>query len=499
MKNNPVKGVVFDLDGTLINSEDNYRTADEHFFARRGISFTDAHYKKVLGLQSREIIKWIKSEYGISGAEDDLLREKEEGYLEIARQKTTVYPEMHNLLKELASRNIPMAVATGSPPEIMKEMLRITKIEGFFSAAVSSVDAGKPKPAPDVYTEAVRRLRLKPGQCVALEDSPYGVASALAAGLRCVGIPTITNPLDPVFDRSDMLVRKGITSFLADDFLRRYILRRDDPLSIGEADRFIKKVYDYYRNNRRGFPWRETRNPYHIFVSEIMLQQTQVERGIKKYHEFLSAFPDFFSLASAPLGEVYRVWRGLGYNRRARYLKESAEIIGKRRGGVLPPAPLVLKELPGVGPATAGAIAAYAFDIPSVFIETNIRRAVISEFFPQQENVPDLQVISVLNQVVDRSDPRNWYYALTDYGAALGKTGSNPNRRSAAYTRQSSFQGSFRQLRGQILFAAARKGEVRISDFLSEKAFKEETIKKAFRELQKEGFLKQSNGAFKLT
>ncbi|MFP4443662.1 MAG: HAD-IA family hydrolase, partial [Spirochaetia bacterium] len=401
-------------------------------------------------------------------------------------------------IRELAGRNVPLAVASGSPPDILKEMLDMTGIAGFFSAAVSSVETGRAKPAPHVYLEAVSRLNLSPDECLAVEDSPYGVESALRAGLRCAGVPTITSPLDPVFRKTGYLVSGGIGEFSADDFLRAFFpeeLSGFDPAGITE---FRDKVWKQYRQLGRHFPWRKTRDPYEIFVSEIMLQQTQVERGIKKYREFLDAFPTPASLAEAPVGDIYRVWKGLGYNRRALYLKNAAQMIVDEFGGTVPAAPLLLRKLPGVGPSTAGAVAAYAWEIPAVFIETNIRRALIHAFFPEANRVPDSKLELLLRQLTDRDDPRNWYYALTDYGAALGKEKVNANRRSTAYSRQSPFQNSFRQLRGRILAEAAERGEVDPVSFTANSPFSPESAERAFRELVREGFLKKEHGTYRL-
>lgn len=494
----PPKAVVFDLDGTLINSEDNYKRADAEFFQRLGIPFTEEHYRKMLGLQSREIIKWLRSDFDVSGGEEDLLKEKEGIYLAIARTSTRVYPEMLKLIRELAGRNVPMAVASGSPPDILREMLELTGISGFFSAVVSSVETGRAKPEPHVYLEAVSRLKLTPGECVAVEDSPYGVESALSAGLRCAGVPTIILPLDPVFRKTGYLVAGGIGSFTARDFLRTYFSEEPAGPDTERISEFRNEVWTEYRKKGRQFPWRETRDPYRIFVSEIMLQQTQVERGITKYREILQAFPTTASLAKAPVGEIYRVWKGLGYNRRALYLKNAAAMIVDEFGGTVPAAPLLLRRLPGVGPATAGAVAAYAWDVPAVFIETNIRRALIHAFFRDEAQVPDSKLEPILRQLVDRDDPRNWYYALTDYGAALGKGKVNANRRSTGYTRQSPFENSFRQLRGRILSEAAEKAGVNSAGFIENYGYLPEAVDRAFRELVREGFLIKEDGTYRL-
>lgn len=220
---------------------------------------------------------------------------------------------------------------------------------------------------------------------------------------------------------------------------------------------FILTVTDYYQKHGRSMPWRTDTSPYSIFVSELMLQQTQVGRVLEKYKEFLSHFPNFQSLHDATLTHVLRVWQGMGYNRRAKYLQESAQIICRNFGGLLPKEPHVLETLPGVGPATAGSISCFAFDTPTIFIETNIRRSILHHFFPHKTQVPDTELKKILircMKVLKKKQilsPRQWYWALMDYGSSLKTHVDNPNRRSKHYTKQSAFEGSDRQIRGRLL------------------------------------------------
>jgi A/G-specific adenine glycosylase len=222
-------------------------------------------------------------------------------------------------------------------------------------------------------------------------------------------------------------------------------------LSPGEVERFRGVIYRHYREHRRDMPWRRTHNPYHILVSEIMLQQTQVERVVGKYGEFLDAFPDFETLARASWPQVLGVWQGLGYNRRALALKRLAQAVMETCGGRLPESEKDLRTLPGIGPATAGAVLAFARGQPVAFIETNIRRVFLHFFFAGQEGIADREILPLVTQTLDRTRVREWYYALMDYGAALKKTGPNANRRSAHYARQSPFAGSHREVRSLIL------------------------------------------------
>lgn len=200
-------------------------------------------------------------------------------------------------------------------------------------------------------------------------------------------------------------------------------------------------------------PWRETRDPYRILVSEVMLQQTQVERVRVKYPAFLTDFPTLADLASAPLERVLAAWQGLGYNRRAVALHRASRLLVAQHRGLVPDETAALISLPGIGVATAASIRAFAFEAPVVFIETNIRRVFIHEFFPGREAVADAELIPLVAATLGRRSPREWYYALMDYGAALAHLVPNPNRRSRTYTRQSRFEGSDRQVRGAILRA----------------------------------------------
>jgi A/G-specific adenine glycosylase len=252
--------------------------------------------------------------------------------------------------------------------------------------------------------------------------------------------------------------------------------------------KFKATVWSFYRKNRREMAWRNTTDPYHILVSEVMLQQTQVARVAVKYPEFLAAFPDVATLAQASINNVYKVWQGMGYNRRALFLKRAAEMVMNNYGGVFPDDPQLLVKLPGIGVATAGSIAAFAWNKPTVFIETNIRRVFIHHFFAGQEDVSDNIIHPLVEEAVDREHPREWYYALMDYGTYLSKTEGNANRRSAHYTKQSKFEGSNRQVRSAVLRALSAKSQSATS-LLKILSFDKEKIEANLEALQKEGFL----------
>lgn len=218
-----------------------------------------------------------------------------------------------------------------------------------------------------------------------------------------------------------------------------------------EIQAFQTTIWDYYHTNGRKLPWRETSNPYLIFVSEVMLQQTLVPTVLKKYPAFISRFPTFQDLAEAPFSDLLRLWKGLGYNRRALNLQKSSQIIVEKFNGELPRTVEELDELPGIGNATACSIIAFAFNLPVVFIETNIRRVYIHHFLNQKDNIPDSEIIPFVEKTLDTKNVREWYWALMDYGSYLAKIVPNPNRKSRHYNRQSTFAGSDRQIRGQIL------------------------------------------------
>ena len=265
--------------------------------------------------------------------------------------------------------------------------------------------------------------------------------------------------------------------------------RRISPVKI---DRFRNAIRDYYQSHGRKFPWRNTRNPYHILVSEIMLQQTQVERVIEKYEQFLAAFPDFAALALAPLRDILSAWQGMGYNRRAIALKRIAVEVTSYYNGILPSSEELLMKLPGIGKATASSILAFAFNKPSVFIETNIRRVFIHFFFSDRESIRDADILPIVEKTLDTANPREWYYALMDCGALLKTTIQNPNRKSAHYRRQESFEGSRRQLRGKVLREILANPSIAESSLVKHAGQNPDIIREVLRQLQKEGFIKKS-------
>lgn len=216
--------------------------------------------------------------------------------------------------------------------------------------------------------------------------------------------------------------------------------------------KFVRTVTEYYKlHGRHSLPWRTTKNPYKILVSEIMLQQTQVDRVIPKYTAFLHTFPTLNALADASLGEVLIQWQGLGYNRRAKMLHACAQIIVTEYKGKFPKTLDVLLKLPGVGHYTAGAVMAFAYNTPVPIIETNIRSVFLHHFFKTATNVTDAELSQLTERFLDRGNPREWYYALMDYGSFIKKEFGNPNSKSSHYVKQSAFEGSDRQIRGAVV------------------------------------------------
>jgi A/G-specific adenine glycosylase len=261
---------------------------------------------------------------------------------------------------------------------------------------------------------------------------------------------------------------------------------------------FRQVIYQHYEAAGRELPWRRTHDPYEILVSEIMLQQTQVERVLTKYGPFLGRFPGFRELAQAPFRDILAEWQGLGYNRRAQSLQGIAQRVMAEFGGRLPANRQLLESLPGVGAATAGALLAFAFEEPVVFLETNIRRVYLHFFYPDEEEVTDKQLLPLILLTMDALRVRPWYYALMDYGAWLKKMIPNPNRRSAHYARQSPFAGSDREIRSLILRLFLTHPELPEKTILSRIASDAARIQKILQQLLRENFLCYQSGRYSL-
>jgi A/G-specific adenine glycosylase len=268
-------------------------------------------------------------------------------------------------------------------------------------------------------------------------------------------------------------------------------------LSVRQIHAFYKLINKFYeKNGRHNLPWRHTSDPYHILVSEYMLQQTQVSRVLKKYTEFKKHFPNIGSLARAPLRSVLTHWQGLGFNRRAISLRQAARIIVRNHNGKVPQSLEHLCALPGVGTATASAVMTFAFNQPVVFIETNIRRVYIHVFFNNRNNVKDSELRPLLALTLDKRQPRIWYYALMDYGAFLGTQGRNPNRRSAHHSTQPRFEGSNRQLRGRMLKVLLDNKGLSPDMIAKKLRASSKRTQTCLHSLKQEGFVKESSTGY---
>ncbi|OJI06410.1 hypothetical protein BK004_03645 [bacterium CG10_46_32] len=267
-------------------------------------------------------------------------------------------------------------------------------------------------------------------------------------------------------------------------------------LSAKQVQAFQNRVYSHYRENARIFPWRTTRDPYGILVSEIMLQQTQTHRVVPKYTAFIERFPTIQKLAAAQLSSVLRAWQGLGYNRRAKMLHQAARQIVKNYGGRIPTSTDTLQQLPGIGPYTAAAVMVFAFNTPTVMIETNIRSVCLHYFFPEEKNVDDAALMPLIEQTLDAKNPRTWYAGLMDYGAHIKQTVPNPSRNSRHHAKQQKFEGSNRQIRGSIiklLIAQPRQTAAALTRALAADQKRVATI---LVQMQNEGLLKKRGTRF---
>lgn len=262
---------------------------------------------------------------------------------------------------------------------------------------------------------------------------------------------------------------------------------------------FLETLWAYYAaHGRTELPWRlpeadGTYDPYKILVSELMLQQTQVARVLPKFEAFLHAFPTEEALARAPLGAVLTAWQGLGYNRRAKFLWQTAQAIHEQ--GAFPSTEVELVQLPGVGVNTAGAILAYAFNKPAIFIETNVRTVYIHHFFAGRDDVSDKEIRELLEQTVDTEQPREFYWALMDYGAWLKPQVRN-NASSKHYARQSTFEGSRRQLRGRIIRQLS-SGPVGVSEL--RRVMQDPRFDEVVDELMRESMIVQNGSQYRLS
>jgi len=462
-----IEAVIFDLDGTLIDSEPIYRRVDENFFSCRGIIVPETEWAEYVGMGGPLVIEAVRERYGLGGSTESLIAEKDEDYLALAAGNTTVFPPMRELILALQLLGVRLAVATSSRRSILDAMLEETGLTAAFPVTVSSDDVDRHKPEPDAHLLAARLLKVSPERCCVIEDSQYGVQAAVLAGMRVIALPAPGHEELPAFRGAQRIVPGGAAAARVDEILA------DLELTVPESPatkkhptiaEFQHAIHEHYRLHGRKMPWRETADPYEILVSEIMVPQTQSDRVVPKYREFLDSFPTLQRLAGASLQEVLGRWQGLGYNRRGKYLHDAAREIVDRFNAEVPRSTRELRTLPGIGPYTAGAIRAFAFNAPAVFVETNIRRVFIHLFFAGRESITDREILSLVGITLDCEDPRAWYYALMDYGAYLARVFGNANRRSAHYQRQDPFAGSVREVRGMIVRILTANRQLEVSE-----------------------------------
>jgi A/G-specific adenine glycosylase len=262
---------------------------------------------------------------------------------------------------------------------------------------------------------------------------------------------------------------------------------------------FRRVVWDHWKKHgRHDLPWRKTRDPYKILVSEIMLQQTQVPRVLPKYKQFIRTFPTVGALAGAPLSAVLKEWSGLGYNRRGKYLHDAAKAIEKEYKGDFKKA--LAHPFPGVGPYTRAAVCIFAFNTQDTLIETNVRTAYFAHshiWERRKKKIADREIVPHMELAAKGQDPRKWHWALMDYGAHLKRSGIRNNQQSTHYTKQSKFEGSLRQVRGQIIkmLGTGAHGDRALAQKLS---FKESRVREALIGLARDGLVLAERGSWRI-
>ena len=261
---------------------------------------------------------------------------------------------------------------------------------------------------------------------------------------------------------------------------------------------FRRVVWDHYGACGRAMPWRETRDPWRILVSEVMLQQTQVDRVLPKYQAFFERFPDAGALAQAELADVFRVWRGLGYNRRAVWLREAAKAVVHDHAGLVPRDREALVSLKGIGPATSAGVLVFAYGEPVVYLETNVRAAMLHCFFPERDEVRDAEVAEVVEATLDRADPRHWYYALMDVGSAIKRVHDNPSRKSAHHRAQGPFEGSDRQVRGRVLGSLVEATTLELPALVEETGTESARLETVLGDLERDGLIVLEGGSYRI-
>lgn len=215
MSDAPTPSVIFDLDGTLIDSEPNYYEAGRRLLAGHGVpGFTWEQHTRFIGIGTRETLETLRREYSLDAPLEELLAGKNRLYLELARTSTEVFPQMRKLVETLHAQGVPMAVASGSSRAAIGAVLAATELAALIPVTVSAEEVGQGKPAPDVFLEAARRLGADPSECVVLEDAPPGAEAARRAGMRCVAVPYVRgSERDPGFSAAGLMFEGGQDEF----------------------------------------------------------------------------------------------------------------------------------------------------------------------------------------------------------------------------------------------------------------------------------------------
>ncbi|PJJ05876.1 HAD superfamily hydrolase (TIGR01509 family) [Streptomyces sp. 2333.5] len=213
----PPAPVIFDLDGTLVDSEPNYYEAGRRLLAGYGVpDFSWEHHTRFIGIGTRETLEILRREFGIEAPVEELLAGKNRLYLELARAHTEVFPEMRALVERLSEAGHPLAVASGSSRDAIETVLAGTGLDGLLTTVVSAEEVAHGKPAPDVFLEAARRLGTDPAACVVLEDAAPGALAAHRAGMRCIAVPYVAGTADdPAFAHAGLLFKGGKEEFTA--------------------------------------------------------------------------------------------------------------------------------------------------------------------------------------------------------------------------------------------------------------------------------------------
>jgi A/G-specific adenine glycosylase len=261
---------------------------------------------------------------------------------------------------------------------------------------------------------------------------------------------------------------------------------------------FREKIFSWWEWNKRDLPWRKTRDPYRVWISEVMLQQTQVDRVVPKYEAFLYFFPDVWTLSQAPLSKVIRAWHGLGYNRRALHIRNAARVIVRDYRGDLPADEQLLMILPGVGRYTARAILVFAHGVRTSLVDTNIRSIITHFFFRDVPQKPAV-IEKTAEMLLPDEKVWEWHQALMDYGALeMKKTRLRRQVKGKRKTkeRQVPFRESNRFFRGRIidrLRDRSAQESALIGDLISRYGKTDGYYRTLLRDLAKEGLIAKSS------